>query len=169
MKLEIRYNRATITSAGVRFDQFPNQLRADLIVTINELAQEAMALAAARVPRRTGRLASELQIVNRNEPDVVSSTVNFDLGAESSDFAKAGALEYGSTGKRFSIKTYTRGGDTVFGRLVEPYEAIVKAYDRAGNIVERAFMRPILAEMQPRALAAINAVAERAIARTNDD
>ena len=31
MKLEIRYNRATITSAGVRFDQFPNQLRTLLI------------------------------------------------------------------------------------------------------------------------------------------
>lgn len=171
MKLEIRYDRVTLTTAAVRFDEFPNALRADLLVAINDLAAEAFARVAARVPRRTGRLAAQEQIDLKNEPDKVSATVNFDGGgAVGNDFAKGGALEYGSTGERFDVKSYTQSRTAAFGRALNaPHETMVRAYQRPGAIAAQAFTRPVFDAMKGPALARINDVAIKAIARANGD
>jgi len=57
--------------------------------------------------------------------------------------AAAGALEYGSTGRRFAVRAYRRRGGNV------------SAYNRRGGITELRFLRGPAATMLPRARAEI--------------
>ena len=149
---------------GIRFDVFPDTLREDLLTEIESLGREAFARVAAGVPHLTGRLASQEELEIVNEPGRVAAIVDFGGdGAESNDFAKAGALEYGSTGKSHEVQPHLMTITEAFGRLLDaPMTRITKQFSRTPDITADFFVRGAMAGMQNEIIDRLNAVVSRA-------
>jgi len=132
----------------VRLDTLPDKLRRRLVSTIGRLTHELLAKVEAREPVRTGRLRSltEAYVDTNKIKMFVRGRVRVLRTREHNTAAAAGALEYGSTGKRFAVKGYTRRG------------ARVRGYDRVGGITEMRFLRGPAAAMLPKARAALRRV-----------
>lgn len=156
---------------GLRFEQFPNDLRAALRGEIEALGREAFGQVAARVPRATGRLASQERLSIWEGPEFISARVDFDgAGAESNDHRKAGALEYGSRGKPIPIRAHQRRITTAWGkRLTAPLDRLVEAYERVPHVAARDFVRDVTAKMRGEALDRLEAVASQAVDKANKD
>ncbi|MDR3449506.1 MAG: hypothetical protein P4M15_07155 [Alphaproteobacteria bacterium] len=171
MKLAVRFDHTTPLAVALKFEQFPDQLREELLATVSALATEAFGQVAARVPRRTGRLASQERIAIKDEPTRVSARVDFDGGdAQGGDFAKGGALEYGSKGEPVDYAGYTRQQDHVWNkRLSAPIDVLIGALTRTPTIAPQNFVRSVAASMQSEAVERLNAVADRAIEKLNND
>ncbi|KUR73860.1 hypothetical protein [Novosphingobium sp. FSW06-99] len=167
----IRFEVRGTVKAALRFKEFPDQLRDELLKEMNALGREAFELVAAAVPHRTGRLASEEQLLIVNEPNVVGAVVNFEGdGADQNDFKKAGALEYGSSGKRQQVKEHAFMLDHVFDRmLAAPEIAIVEAYERTPNLAPDFFVRGPMAAMQGNIFERLEAVVTRAADAANQE
>jgi len=151
-------------AAGLRFEEFPNDLRDALKGEIEALGREAFTKVAARVPRKTGRLASQERLRLVEGENYVTAIVDFGgADAQGQDHAKAGALEYGSKGKAVAVRAYERRIDRVFGRaLAAPMDRLVKAYNRTPKVAERDFVRGAVQDMRPEIIQRLEAVVARA-------
>jgi len=152
---------------GLRFDQFPDDLRAELHATIDDLAQQLYAQVQARTPTLTGRLLGEEGVTVFADPDKISGKV-YVAAPNQQDARKAAALEYGSTGKAVSVTSHAMGLDHYWSsKLSAPETVIVSAYNRTPNIAEVAFERGPLDEMAPEIAARLNAVVVEATKAAN--
>jgi|GEM_PF-2067319 len=166
----IRFEVHGTLKAALRFEKFPDQLRDDLLAEINALGREAFEMVSANTPRRTGRLAGEEQLLIVNEPNVVGAIINFGAGATANDAKKAGALEYGSTGKPQEVSGRVWPLDHVWSRkLAEPLIAIAQAYERTPNIFPEFMVRGPMAALQGQALERLQAVVNRAVDTSNQE
>lgn len=138
------------TRLRVRFDEFPKKLQNKLEQTIRGLTNELLAKVEAREPVRTGRLRrlTHAYIDRNNVKMFVRGRVRVLRSRQHNTAAAAGALEYGSTGKRFAVRGYTRRGRPVSG------------YARVGGITEMRFLRGPAAIMLPKARAELQRVIE---------
>jgi hypothetical protein len=129
------------TRLRVRLDKIPHALRDRLVQTIRGLTNELLAKVEAREPVRTGRLRrlTESYVDDNRVKLFVRGRVRVLRTREHNTAAAAGALEYGSTGKRFPVSDYSRRGFPV------------KAYERVGGITEMRFMRGPATIMLPKA------------------
>ena len=127
----------------VRLESMPKQLQKRLTQTIGRLTNELVHKVEAREPVRTGRLRSLTQAyVDTNQIKMfVRGRVRVLRTRQHNTAAAAGALEYGSTGKKFAVKGYMRRGSHVRG------------YQRVGGITEMRFLRGPAAAMLPKARA----------------
>jgi len=132
---------STTNQLRVRFDQLPDKLRKRFEQTIRGLTNELLHKVQAREPVRTGLLRRQTHAyvdVNKVK-NFVRGRVRV-LNAHNKNVAAAfGALEYGSTGKRFPVQAYTRGRTSV------------RAYTRRGGIKAHRFLRGPAATMIPKA------------------
>jgi len=137
------------TRLRVRLDTLPDKLRHRLVATIGRLTNELLHKVEAREPFRTGRLRSltEDYVDDNRIKNFVRGRVRVLRSREHNTAAAAGALEYGSTGKKFAVRGYMRRGER--GRLA--YR--VGGYSRAGGIAEMRFLRGPAAAMLPKARA----------------
>lgn len=165
--MDIRFDIKGDRQVGLRFDQFPAQIYDDLRGAIDELSQELFALVQAETPELTGMLRSEEMVRVFSDPDKITGSVAV-VAPNQQDARKAGALEYGSTGKSVAVKAHAMRLDHYWETaLAEPETVIVKAYDRTPDIAEHRFERGPLEVMQPIAAARLNAVVEMAIKAAN--
>ena len=132
----------------VRLESMPKQLQKRLTQTIGRLTNELVHKVEAREPVRTGRLRSLTQAyVDTNQIKMfVRGRVRVLRTRRHNTAAAAGALEYGSTGKKFAVKGYMRRGSHVRG------------YQRVGGITEMRFLRGPAAAMLPKARAELRRV-----------
>lgn len=171
MSDQIRIDIAGDRQSGLRFEEFPDHLRDALRDEISALTREAFGRYRAQVPVKTGKLQRQVREAVHNDPDKVKGVVYIDgKGSGSgSDFAKAGALEYGSTGKKFDVKAHRMNLSHVFERaLAAPMNVLVKASKRHSTIREHRFARGTIESMSSDVLKRLNAVVERTIAQDND-
>ena len=125
----------------VRLDQLPVKLQKRLEQTIRGLTNELLRKVEAREPVRTGRLRRLTNAyVDVNKVKMfVRGRVRVVRTRDHNTAAAAGALEYGSTGKRFPVSGYSTRGRRVRG------------YMRRGGITEMRFLRGPAAIMLPKA------------------
>lgn len=150
------------TRVVVRLESLPQRLQDRLYVTIKGLTDELLAKVEAREPVRTGRLRSLTQSyvdVNRKKL-FVRGRVRVLRTRRHNTAAAAGALEYGSTGKRFPVSGYMRRGER--GRFA--YR--VQSYQRVGGVSEMRFLRGPAAAMLPKARAELQRVLREELAKT---
>jgi len=130
------------TRLKVALEQLPKQLRRQLKAKIGELTYQLLRMVKAREPVRTGRLRRQTHAyVDENvAKNFVRGRVRIlpTIGINRTA-AAFGALEYGSTGNRFPVKSYRTRRRTV------------RAYERRGGITEMRFLRGAAAVMLPRA------------------
>ena len=138
----------------VRLESMPKELKKRLTQTIGRLTRELLHKVEAREPVRTGRLRSLTEAyVDTNEiKQFVRGRVRVLRTREHNTAAAAGALEYGSTGKKFAVSGYMRRGER--GRFA--YR--VSDYSRVGGITEMRFLRGPAAAMLPKARAELRRV-----------
>jgi hypothetical protein len=137
------------TRLQVALGELPKQLRRRLKGKIGELTNQLLRMVKAREPVRTGRMRSRTHAyVDENvAKNFVRGRVRIIATGQAQPLAAAfGALEYGSTGRRFPVKSYRRGSGQV------------RAYERRGGIREMRFLRGAAAVMLPRARAEIEEV-----------
>lgn len=153
--------------AGLRFEEFPDDLYEDLRQTITGLGDELLGLIEAATPSRTGELRSKERL--RIFTDKNRITAYVDVAADGrAELVKAAALEYGAH-KQTNVKSHSRKLDHVFDRaLSAPMDVMVAAYDRTPNIAEHAFERGPLAAMRGQILERMNATVEKAVAGANE-
>lgn len=143
-------------SAGLRFEQFPSLAHDRLVETITDMTEVLEAAVRAGAPHgRTGRLAASVRSGVEQSDTRVRGWVS--LTGDANAVRKAAALEYGSTGEPFDVKTYTRTLDQVFGKLEEPFQQIVDAYKRAGGLEELQFLHTPFDASKQAAIDAMNA------------
>jgi chromosome condensin MukBEF MukE localization factor len=144
------------TRVVARLESLPQRLQDRLYVTNKGLTDELLAKVEAREPVRTGRLRSLTQSyvdVNRRKL-FVRGRVRVLRSRRHNTAAAAGALEYGSTGKRFPVSGYSRRS----GR--------VRSYQRVGGITEMRFLRGPAAAMLPKARQALQRALREELAQT---
>jgi hypothetical protein len=131
---------STDNTFRLRLESLPKRLETRLVQTIRPLTHEMLSRVQARMPTRTGRLRRQTHAyVDVNRPKAfVRGRVRV-LNAHSENIAAAfGAMEYGSTGRRFPVRSYSRRGHPV------------EAYERRGGIKELRFLRggaaPVIAK-----------------------
>jgi len=136
------------TRLRLRLESMPKQLQKRLQQTIGRLTRELLHKVEAREPVRTGRLRSltEAYVDTNDIKMFVRGRVRVLRSREHNTAAAAGALEYGSTGKKFAVQGYTRRG------------ARVRGYSRVGGIKEMRFLRGPAAAMLPKARAELRRV-----------
>jgi hypothetical protein len=125
----------------VRLDRIEPQLRGRLYETIGRLTRELLVKVEAAEPVRTGRLRrlTEAYVDDNRIKLFVRGRVRVLRTRAHNTAAAAGALEYGSTGKRFGVKGYRRNSYPV------------KSYTRVGGITEIRFLRGPATVMLPKA------------------
>lgn len=171
MSDQIRIDIAGDRQSGLRFEEFPDDLRDDLRAEIDELSHDLLGRIEAAVPTNTGKLRSQVRLRMFEEDDRIRGYIDIagQGSGSQSDFAKAGALEYGSTGKPSKISAHQMKLDHFWHqRLNAPINVLVDAYNRTPTIAEHSFMRGPLTAMRPEILQRLGNTVEQAVAGANE-
>jgi len=155
--------------AGLRFDEFPQQLYDDLSAEIDALGHELYKRIVAALPDKhaTGRLASQIKFVLYTDPNSIKGRIS--LGSsDANDFKKTATLEYGSQGKVITLHRRFSLIDK-FARMFSRSDKRLKEnWTRPTNVPAFRFERDPTAELQPEILARLNAVVENLAKQVND-
>lgn len=169
MSDQVRIDIAGDRQAGLRFEDFPDDLHDDLRGEIDALSRELLSRIEAAVPSKTGTLRSQVRLRMFDQEDRIRGYIDIDGRKGSTDYAKAGALEYGSRGKPTKVSAHRMKLDHFWDhRLAAPTNVLVEAYERTPTIAEHSFMRGPLAAMRPEIVSRLTGVIERAVADAND-
>ena len=154
---------------GIRFEEFPDVLYAELKAEIESLGAELFARVEAQTPSRTGTLRSQERLRIFADPNRITAYLDIDAGKVSGGaYAKAGALEYGAH-RPTKVAAHSMRLDHHWAlKLSAPERVLVSAYSRTPDIQTFAFERGPLAEMQPEVIARLNGVVEKATASANE-
>lgn len=153
--------------AGIRFDEFPDALYADLRKEVDALSNELFALIRATTPVKTGTLISQERLRLFADKNRITGYVDIAGRKGTGDFAKAAALEYGAR-RQAKVRAHPMKLDHFWAnKLDAPVTVLVKAFRRPTNIAEHAFERGSLRVMMPNVIARLNAVVEQAVAKAN--
>jgi hypothetical protein len=148
---------------ALRFDRFPEMAHDGLLAKIEELTAMLDGAVLAAVPRgKTGRLAAQVKSGVEDSSVRIRGWVSL-AGASANDVRKAAALEYGSRGSPFPVRSYTRTLDQVAGRMTESFDQVVAAYRRAGGLAELDYLHGPLDAGAQSALEQLNAAVDAAI------
>src|SRR5262245_6850660 len=131
---------------AIQLDRLPNDVRLAIKKQIEAAVARLLPMVRAAEPHRTGRLraATRSFVDDRPERNYVRGRVRvIATGRASREGATYGALEYGSTGRPFPVRGYSRRGYPVRG------------YSRVGGITARRFLRGPAAAVLPRVRAEI--------------
>jgi hypothetical protein len=149
-----------------KFDEFPQQVRGQLRAVIAEKIEELAGRERALVPVKTGRLRSQIRSRVIEKPEAIIGQVYFDGAKGSQDFAKAGALEYGGSGKSFKVRGHEAQLGHVFGRAAQ-LRVQIAAHTRVLNISAKRFVRDPVEAMKADIEAALAGAVEQASGEFN--
>lgn len=154
-----------VLKVALRFDEFPEDLRGELLQAVQYLTPRLGSKIASKVPHgETGELASSQVQQIYNDPDQVSGRITF-----RDDPAKVGALEYGAPGKRprNKVSAHSMRLDHVFAnRLAQPLTVMVAAHSRNLHIAAHRFLRGPLADSEGEINQAFRQAIDDAIGKT---
>lgn len=154
----IRIDIKGAQKVGLRFEQFPDDLRANLLSEIDDMSQQLFGMVQAVTPEATGRLRSQEGVKVFDDKDKISGKV-YVLAENAQDAIKAADLEYGSTGKSVDVKQHEMSLDHIFDKmLANPMMVTVPTYARTPNVAAHRFERGPLETMQPEIITRLNAV-----------
>ena len=129
------------TRLKLQLDNLPKALRQRLRAKIETLTHQLLRMVETREPVRTGRLRRLTHAYVDENPakNYVRGRVRVLRTRAHNTAAAAAALEYGSTGRPFAVRSYSRNGHTVRG------------YQRRGTIQAQRFLRGPAAIILPKA------------------
>ena len=164
----IHIDVAGARQVGIRFDEFPDDLYADLRAEVSSLSAELFGRVEAATPELTGQLRAAERLRLFTDANRITGYVDIQGGKTSGGlYAEAGALEYGAH-RSTKVKAHTMRLDHHWLlQLADPETVQVPDYTRTPDIAEHAFERGPLAEMAPEVVTRLNAVVERAVAKVN--
>ena len=165
----IHFDVKGIREVGLRFEQFPAELHDQIKAEIDALSKQLFAMVNAATPSKTGRLRSQEWLKLFDDGDSIKGAVYIagQGSGKNSDFAKAGALEYGAH-MPFEVAAHAMKLDHAWAnQLANPLTVQVKSHPRKPNVPEFAFERGPLAAMQPEIIERLNAVVAKAAAQAN--
>ena len=163
----VRISVAGARQVGLRFEEFPDNLYADLQAEISALSIELFARVQAATPRRTGQLSSQERLRLFTDKARITGYVDIAGTKGSQDFAKAAALEYGAHAPT-KVRAHGMKLDHFWSlKLSAPIDVLVGAYMRTPDIDQHAFERGPLAQMGPEINTRLNAAVEKAVAEAN--
>lgn len=146
---------------SARFEEFPTVAHTRLGQAIRALTDELYARVLSSTPFKTGKLKSEdTERVFIDDPKRVAGYVSVYAGADSNEYAKAAALEYGSNRGR---KVYDKGGAMEKlrnGKL----RRLAVGTTKPVHLAAYAYLRGPLADMQGQVQAELEAAIAQAIA-----
>ncbi len=164
VKIELEGERR----AGLRFEQFPEELRADLRKEIDALTNELRNRIATAMPKDSGKLRGTLRAVRYDDPDRVTGYISVARG-DANQSRKAAALEYGSSGKPQKVKEHKRKLNHVWEeKLKRPITVMVEAFDRKPNIKAQRFLRGPMDQMRPKIMSRLEGVVSKAASDASD-
>lgn len=147
--------------AALRFEEFPNELHAELLAEIESLTAELYGRVEAQIPSKSGRLRAQADMRIFDDPERISGVVSIH-GERSNDYAKAAALEYGAF-NRHGVAQHRMWLDHFWSlKLSRPIRVLVGAYSRTANISEHRFLRGPLEQLRGEAIDRLNSVVEQA-------
>lgn len=153
--------------AGLRFEEFPDALYDDLKAEIDALSNELFGRVQAATPDKTGDLRSKERYRLFTDESRITGYVSV-AAADQNEIRKAGALEYGSKGKKTPVASHAMKLDHHWShKLAAPQSVIVAAYERLPNIAERNFLRGPLNAMRPEIVRRLNELVSRAVQAAN--
>lgn len=144
-------------------EEIPLEFHQILYEQVAFFTKELEAVEQARIPRRTGELASEMDEWVDDAINRITGYVSF-----TGDYAKAGALEYGAPGprNRNSVKAHPERLSHVFARhLAAPLTVMVAAHTRRLNIREYRFARGALETLTPQIEAGLQTAIDERLGR----
>jgi hypothetical protein len=160
--MEIGIEIVTDRKVALRFDEFPDEAHANLKAAITQVTERLRDMVEGAAPKRTGKLASEIEMRVLDYPDRITGIVEV-RGDTHNEMAKAAAEEYGAHGSTRVRQHHARLGH-LWAKIVEPMNVIVKAHDRRLNIQQRNFLRGPLRDIEGDALAAMHEAVDKAAA-----
>ena len=164
----IRINITGERQAGLKFEEFPDDLYDDLRREIDALTHELLGLVQAATPSHTGRLRSQERARIFTDKNRITGYIDVAGEKGTQDFAKAAAEEYGAH-RKTKVSAHSMKLDHAWGEMLNaPITVMVAAYERTPNIAERAFERGPLAVMQPQIIARLNDAVSQAVAKANE-
>lgn len=137
--MDLGISISTDRRVAVKFDEFPHQAHDNLLEAITGMTDRLRGMVEGYVPKRTGRLASEITSRVVDAPNHITGYVGVSNG-NANDFAKAAALEYGAHGTAHLREHAAKLGH-LWGALIEPMQVIVAAHDRRLNIAEQDYLQ----------------------------
>lgn len=147
---------------ALRFDEFPQELRAAILPVVTKYGQELYDSVVAKIPKKTGRAASLVQMTVFDNENSVKAILRF-----KGDYAKVAALNYGSH-KSIDVKIHASALNHVYSRIINSEGVEVQAYSRRTNIEAVKFLGSSLEEVGPEFLAALKEAIARAVAANNE-
>lgn len=164
IRIELDGDRQT----GLRFEEFPDAMHDALRNEIDEISHELMVRIEAAIPQKSGKLRSQVRLRMFDEEDRIKGYIDIAGEKGSTDYAKAGALEYGSKGKPVSVSAHAMRLDHFWHhRLNAPITVLTEAYQRTPTIAEHSFMRGSLAAMRPEIISRLTGVIENTVDEAN--
>lgn len=168
MSDEVRIDLDGERQTGLRFETFPDALRDELRGEIDSLSHELLARIEAVIPEKTGKLRSQVRLRMFDEDNRIKGYIDIAGEKGSTDYAKAGALEYGSRGRPVEVAAHSMRLDHFWHhKLNAPITVLTEASKRTPTIEEHGFMRGPLAAMRPEIISRLTAVVERAVDEAN--
>jgi hypothetical protein len=135
---------------ALRFEEFPERLRARLKGALDNIERRLEAAVRAAEPERTGRLHSETGGQVYEHPDRIAAVVGVRVPS-AEEAGKAAALEYGAHGS-FAVRAHTATLSHLFARAIAPIQVQVAAHTRRANITERRYLRSPIDAIRSEAL-----------------
>jgi hypothetical protein len=161
----VRINISGERQAGLKFEEFPNELYDDLRNAIDELTNELFARVMAATPDKTGSLRNHERVRIFTDENRIKGYI--DVTGTIADIKKAAALEYGAH-KSTEVKSHSMKLDHFWDRaLSSPVEVMVSAYSRVPDVTEVSFERGPLAEMHSEIIDRLNTVVKQAVEVAN--
>jgi hypothetical protein len=160
--MEIGIEIVTDRKVALRFDEFPAEAHANLKAAITQVTERLRDMVEGAAPKRTGKLASEIEMSVKDYPDRISGIVSV-RGDTQNENAKAGAEEYGAHGVAH-VKEHPSRRTDLSSKISAPSRGMVKAYNRRVNITARNYLRDPLHEIEGDALAAMHEAVDKAAA-----
>jgi len=154
-----------------RFGEWPAELHDALHARISALTDALKARVQALAPSRTDKLKDEIISTVFDDPKKIKGLVTLEEGLSNSEYAKAGALEYGAPGRggRHEVSSYSRTIAEAFGRDISPTRINVSAYKRIANIDARFYLRGGLGDVETEATAELQQVIDQSVKAFDDD
>lgn len=138
-------------------DALPHDIHEALKERISGITADLYARVEGAVPRKTGKLASEISSSVRDSEDRITGTVSV-----SAEFAKAAALEYGSH-RTVTVSPHAERLGHVWGRLASLIVEVPE-FSRRTNIDPHRFLRGPKAEMEAEIAADLQAAVDQVVA-----
>ena len=123
-------------------DSISADARRRLLLVCDQMSQEVRSVAISLAPKRSGRLSSNIVAKTKSTQTRVQGLVQ-------AFSAQAHFLEAGFHGSE-QVSAHYRTIRQAFGRPISPKSILVKAYTRNIDFAAHPFMRPALAQAEPR-------------------